>query len=179
MQPENHDPVYYADALISLGQACNALHILEEDILKVMELLRSHPEMRRFITSDRITAKGKTNAIEEILEGQVHETLIHFLAILSSQGQLANVDDITRQFLDRSSALREHASGDIHTSVALLPGRLELIQDEVGRILGKRVRLRHSIVPGILGGIYVRVGDFVIDGTIDRQLDDIRKQLLR
>ena len=64
------------------------------------------------------------------------------------------------------------------TARPLTPERTALIEKETGRLLGRTVSLRVRVDPKLLGGLYVRVGDFVIDGTVDTQLDALRKKPL-
>ena len=178
MQPEKNESSLYAHALIVMGQASNALSKIETDMLDVLEMLKSNAKIKQFLSDPSVKPEGKSNAIEEIMQGKIHPILIHFLVILLSQNQLRKLESISTAFFREASKLREQISGDIHTAVPLSSEKLEKIEKEVGAILDKKVHLRHSVVPGILGGIYVRVGDFVIDGTIEYQLEEIRRQLM-
>jgi len=177
MQQGSHDPSQYADALIAMGQACNALPQIENDMLEALELLQSNAEMQQFLANPSVMQEGKTNALLKILQGRLHPVLVHFLAMLLTQHQLRAIKTIASSFFKQASELREQVSGDINTAVPISAERLAEIEEEVGSSLGKQVHLRHSIAPGILGGIYIKVGDFVIDGTVEHQLDTIRRQL--
>jgi len=52
------------------------------------------------------------------------------------------------------------------------------IEHEAGLLLGKEVHLRIRVDTDILGGLFIQVGDFVLDGTIDRLLEDIQQNLI-
>ncbi|MBC8453643.1 ATP synthase F1 subunit delta [PVC group bacterium] len=177
MQPEKNESSLYAHALIVMGQACNALSQIEADMLDMLEMLKTNAEIKQFLSDPFVKPEGKSSALEEILKDKIHPILIHFLIILLSQNQLRKLETISTAFFHEASKLREQISGDIHTGVPLSAEKLKKIEKEVGAILDKKVHLRHSVAPGILGGVYVKVGDFVIDGTIEYQLEEIRRQL--
>jgi F-type H+-transporting ATPase subunit delta len=61
--------------------------------------------------------------------------------------------------------------------VELPAGKVAAIEAEVDRIMNRKVHLLPRVDPGMLGGVLVRVGSFVLDGTVDSRLEKFRRSL--
>ena len=68
--------------------------------------------------------------------------------------------------------------GEMQYQVLFDPDRLAAIEQEISRIIGKPVTLRVKINPNQLGGLYVRVGNFIIDDTIENRLAKMTRQMV-
>jgi ATP synthase F1 delta subunit len=168
----------YADALVALGEAAGVLGRLEDDVGRVLELLKQQPDIPRFLRDPAIRLEGKQTALAELLHGKIQPVLLHFLSLLLEQGAFAKFDRIAERFFGRLSELREETAGELVTAAPLPPGKTEAIEQAAGRMLGRDLHIRVRVDPTLLGGMRLKVGDFIVDGTIDRQLDLIRKSLL-
>ncbi len=167
----------YADALIALSEAAGVSAEVEADLLELSEFLRGQEALREFLASAHVGEEGKDRALFQVLDRRVHPLLTHYVLMLRSLGHLGHLPAIAERFFSRLSGARRQATGEIVTAVPLSPEKLAAITREVGRTLGKDVRLQPRIASGIVGGILVKVGDVIIDGTLEAQLDDIRRQL--
>jgi len=150
---------------------------IEENLTDALTLLEKNEEVRKFLRTPHVAEKGKRRAVEQILRGKVHPALLYFLLTLIEQNELPLLKGVAAIFFEKASLLRKKIAGELVSSRPLSGEKVEAIEQEVGRIVGRHVHLRVRLDPGILGGIAVQVGDFVLDGTIDHQLEDIRQAL--
>jgi F-type H+-transporting ATPase subunit delta len=98
--------------------------------------------------------------------------------MLQETGHLALLPEIVDEFYAQLSSLKQKAVGDLVISQPLDPDRLAAIEQEISRIIGKPVKLRVKINPNQLGGLYVRVGNFIIDDTIENRLAKMTRQMV-
>jgi F-type H+-transporting ATPase subunit delta len=169
----------YAEALLRLGEASGCLADLERQLPDARDLLARNAEVRRFLADPGVEAEGKRRAIERLLAGEPpHPALIPFLQILLAAGRLARLPAIVDAFLAGAAGLRQESLGELLSAVAVPDDRRAAIEREVSRILGKPVRLQPRVDPALLGGHQVRVGDFLLDFTVDHRLEQIRRGLL-
>jgi len=169
---------HYADALIALGRAAGALQTIEHDVIHLLDFVREHEDLQRFLDSETVANEGKRRAIHEILKRHTHPVLVDFLIMLVSAGDLPLLHGISERFLEKAAEVHACVSGEVQVAKPLSDTHLAEIEAEVGRILDKQVSLRPRVMPGILGGVLVKVGDFILDGTLERQLNDAKRQLL-
>ncbi len=167
----------YALGLIHLAEACRALPRVEAELIAVQEALGERADWRRFMQDPQVTAEGKRHAVECLVGEQAHPVVIHFLCLLIEEKATQALDEIIAAFFREVADQREQISGELSTPVPISDARLALIAREAGRVIGKRVSLRVRTDRSILGGVRLKVGDFVMDGTLDHHLDRLRRRL--
>ena len=168
----------YADALLALAEAVDAVPQVAADIDRAVALVEEDERVRRFLRDPLVRGEGKREALEEIFAGHVHHALVEFLRILQQEGRLDSLRDIAGLFFKKVSAQQDSASGELVSAAPLPDDLVREIEGQMSRVLGKQVQLHVKVDNQLLGGVLVRVGDFVVDGTVDRQLETMRRQLL-
>ena len=133
---------------------------------------------RVVLEAPRVTRNTKPELLRRALTNVAPESFIRFLAAVVKRGRQGLIGAIARQYL----ALLDIKFGRVHASVVVAREADLALQDEIGKrleaVLGQEVipHLRHD--PAILGGIVVRVGDRVMDGSLRRRLKVLRKAML-
>jgi len=178
MQAEKNKINHYADALIAIAKANDSLSIIENEFTYLLDFLNESEQLQRFLASAEIASQGKRQALREILADSINPLLLDFITMLLTAGDLTLLKPISETFFSKASKENKNVSGEIHSAKEISESRVSEIEKEVGRILNKKVNLRLRIMPSILGGMLIKVGDFIIDGTVDRQLEDAKRQLL-
>src|SRR5262249_3043314 len=79
-------------------------------------------------------------------------------------------------------ALRREARGELHgvveTALPLQPDQLQSIEQAAGRAFGKTVKLVVRQTPALLGGLRIRIGNTLWDGSVKAQLQELERQLM-
>jgi len=168
----------YAEALVELAERHEGLDVFGEGIEAVSRLVNENPEIRRFLETPRIDAARKKEVLRRAFEGEVPKQLLNFLLV---------VIDKRRQRLLRSIARHYHELVDekqnrVHVDVTLARAADDAIREELGHrltgLLGKTAVPHVRVDPAILGGIVVRTGDTIYDGSLRRRMERMRQQLL-
>ncbi len=178
MNPANDKADVYARALHGIAEANRCTEALSADLGHLVDFIRKTPSVRQFLSADDVTAPGKQNALLELLGGQLHPLLVPFILLLAAAGDIELLKPLATAFAATAAGETQTATGEIHSAVALSPEKLAAIEGEVSRTLNRKVRLQPHVMNNILGGIRVKVGDTVIDGTLDTQLEEARRLLL-
>jgi F-type H+-transporting ATPase subunit delta len=178
MTPASHKAENYARALHGIAEANHCIEAISADLGHLVDFIQKTPSVRQFLASDDVTAPGKQNALAELLGGQLHPLLVPFTLLLAAAGDIDLLAPLATAFATTAAGAAQTATGEVHSTVALSPEKLAAIEAEVGRTLNRPVRLQPHVMNNILGGIRVKVGDTVIDGTLDTQLEEARRHLL-
>lgn len=168
----------YAEALLALGQKTGEDETYGRAFETFVALLGSDPRVRDFLGSPKIDVAAKKDALARALEDHVPRLFLNFLLVVLDKRRQRFVPEIAREY----RRLVDERLGRLHVQVTLAhepDERMERdVGAELGRIFDKRVIPHVNVDTKILGGIIVRSGDRVLDGSLRRRLLSLRHQLL-
>lgn len=165
----------YAQAVFELAVEQKDEDHWKEELANMAEVLGDH-EFRSILESPRVEFSDKQEMLREGLEG-LRTKALNLAYLLTSKGQIALLEQISAQY---SSLLDEHR-GIEHVEVAtvlpLAKDELEYLADKLGQATGKRVILEPKVDQSIIGGMVVRWGDKLIDGSVRTRLNKLKREL--
>lgn len=168
----------YAETLFDLALRHEGLDAYAESAAYMSRLLEEDPEVRTFLETPRISTADKKAVMRKALEGAVPQDFLNFVLVVIDKRRQRLLLPIFREF----AALTDEHLGRMHVEVTLarpLPeGADQELTDEVSRLVGRKAIPHVRIKPAILGGIIVRAGDTIYDGSLQRRLASMRKRLL-
>jgi F-type H+-transporting ATPase subunit delta len=168
----------YATALFELGERHSAHDDLAVGLNTLTTLLDADPVIRTFLETPKIEVQRKQQALRKALEGQVVPLVLNFVLVVLRKRRQRLLRDIAREY----GALLDEKMNRVHAQVTLAhepdDATEARISSELSRILGKTVVPHIVVNPDILGGIIVRYGDRVLDGSLRRRLLALRHRLV-
>jgi F-type H+-transporting ATPase subunit delta len=181
-------PSDLADALETLAVlasfeqalAAGTLDEVEDDLFRFARIVEREGELREALEDDWAADDRKRALLDSLLAGKVGPISLRVItaaALVSVRRR--NVHDALEQFSRLAAELRERLNARVTVAVEPTPRQLELLGEGLARVFGKKMGLRVEVDPQILGGVVVRVGDQVLDGSIARRLDIARRGLAR
>ena len=169
----------YAETLIALADRANDRKGWGRLVQDIADAIGGDVTLRRFLGSPRISQSEKSDVLSKAFGDRVPALFLRFLQILVTKRRQMLIPEIAFEYhsiLDQGEE-RVHAS----VTMAQAPGDGEetRIAEQLGRVLGKRVVTHVSVNPAILGGVIVKVGDTVMDGSLRRRLHRLRWTISR
>ncbi|HEY4303353.1 MAG TPA: F0F1 ATP synthase subunit delta [Gemmatimonadaceae bacterium] len=169
----------YAEALLELARRGGGeLRAWTDMIEGIGNAVESDKRLRVFLESPRVSTKQKNDILQRAYGAQMPKTFVRFLQALVRNRRQMLIPGIARAFQD----LVDEAEGRVHASVTVAREAddkdRELIAGELSRAFGKNVVPHYFVNPAILGGVIVRVGDTVLDGSVRRRLQTLRGRML-
>lgn len=169
---------HYAAALAELAAASGRTVPIEQDLSRLVETVRAQPGLAARLAAPALSAEGRAAAIRELFACRIDPLLVHFAALLAGEGEWAAIPDIAGRYFGLKSDRDGRSDGELVAARPITDRQVDEITRMVSTQLGRPVRLRVSVDPALIGGFTVRVGDFVFDGSVDRQLEFARARLL-
>jgi F-type H+-transporting ATPase subunit delta len=171
------EPKHYAAACIELAGDTGCLARIAQDLVLADSVMQME-QVRAFLAIPVVHKEGKCTALKQLLAGRVHPLVIFLVLFLFWTHELAKFPAIAAICLEEIAERTQGVAGEVISAFPISQNVLADIEREAGRLLGKRLKLNVRIDTSILGGIVVKAGDFVLDGTVDHQLESIRQSLL-
>jgi len=169
----------YAGALLELARKANDTAGWGHMLQRVADAIEEDRNLRTFLESPRISAPRKLQMLERAFQDRTPRLFLRFLQQLVHNRRQTLIGDIAREYF----ALLDEAEGRVRAHVTVArqtdDAQLAAISRELSRMLGKQVVPEVYVNPAILGGVIVRVGDRVLDGSARRRLAMLRNRRVR
>ena len=167
----------YAETLFELAERDGGVEAYGKPVAAVAGLMEDR-KVLDFFATPRVSAERKKQALQRALGASVPSMLMRFLLVVIDKGRQRLIPAIMTDFqalLDRHRGIRH-----VEVSVAreLSDGEAEDLAARLSETTGATVIPSVRVRPEIIGGIVIREGDTLYDGSLKRQLDAMRRRLL-
>ncbi len=169
----------YAQALINEAQKQNALEAVTEDIRGIGELLASNKAFLAFTQAVTISDEEQTAALDKIFSGRIHPLTLNAIKSMARRNRFMFLRGLVEAFDVILKKMSGHVEVEVVSSQELRPEVLERVKQAIGKSQAKIADVKVTIDPKLLGGMTVRIGDTLIDGSVATQLGKIKEQLKR
>lgn len=168
----------YAKALFGLTRDQGHLDTVRGDLDSLRGLLEESADFRDFTESPLIPPEQRRDLVRQILGDRAHPQTLHFLLFLDEKERL----DLLREICDMFEALYDEFNGivkvEIISASVLNEAQIAAIEARLQARLDKQIQSTAALDPALLGGFKIRIGDTILDYSIETQLNTLRRRLL-
>lgn len=168
----------YASALFDLASENGSVSAVEGDLEKIGQAIRESDDLAALIRNPQVsrTAAGKAmEAIAPVLG--LSDLTKNFLGVLAGNRRLSALPEIIRAFAAIAAAQRGEATAEITSAHALTETQVELLRQKLEAREGRKVKVRTSVDPDLLGGLVVTIGSKRIDSSIRTRLNSLAQAM--
>lgn len=165
----------YANAIFGLAQAEGELERVEDELLAVSQAIERSTELRSALTDPELPIGKKQSILDELIGGRASSLTGGLVHLMVSQGLASELPAIAKSVVETAAASRDRALAEVRSAVPLGAETIDRLATALGRATGKNVEVKVIVDETVIGGIVVRVGDTVIDGSIARRVDSLRQ----
>ncbi|HEX4148739.1 MAG TPA: ATP synthase F1 subunit delta [Pirellulales bacterium] len=169
----------YARALLGATEAAHQTEaVLGELDSIVADVLDPLPQLDAVLSSGLVAADEKSRLMERAFKGRASDLLLNFLNVVAQHGRLAILRQIRSQARRLYGQMQGRVRVEVRTAAPLdeqLSGR---IAEQLRQLLGAQPQLEQVVDPRLIGGLVLRVGDTVLDGSVATRLAGVREQMI-
>jgi F-type H+-transporting ATPase subunit delta len=174
-----HVGTVYAEALLGAAEKAGRTEALLEEFDSLLaDVLDPFPNLETVLASALISHEEKSGILDRTLGTQASAMLLNFLKVVSRHGRLDCLRAIHRQAHELYDQMRGRVRVRVSTATPLATELARRVGDQLRQLLRVEPILEHFVDPDLIGGIVVRVGDTVYDGSIANQLKNLRQQMM-
>ena len=169
----------YARALINAAKAQGDQvpeTVVEQLNQIVDEYLGGSDSLRAAFASPRISGDEKSRVIDRLFAKDMHPVLVKFLKVMASRDRLGHVDAVRKAACDLHDDMMGRVVASVQTAVPLDDALRGQIIQQLSTTMKREVRLNESVDPDLIGGVVIRVGDRVFDGSVANRLDKMARE---
>ena len=166
----------YSHALFESGREINKLDEFLSQMKGIAAAFKAHKELIEFLNHPNVKADEKKKVLEEVFKGTETE-ILKLLMLLVEHGRIGEIgivyEDLRKAVYDSKGIIMANAI----TAVPMNNEEIEALRDSLSLKHGKKFEIENIIDVDVLGGVYLKIGDEVIDGSVRGQLERMKKEL--
>ena len=164
----------YATALFELARDNKMLDAVGASLASLRRGLAESPELRELTTSPLVTRAQATGAIGATAQAMRLDPLTaNFLGVLAQNRRLGQIGPVIRAFNMLAANHRGETTAEVTSAHPLDDGQVQALRQNLRSRLGRDVAIDLTVDPAILGGLVVKIGSQMIDGSIRTKLNNL------
>lgn len=168
----------YAEAAFQFARERNALPAWSE-MLAYIKTVAADENMARLAADPRVDQARLLGLFLDVCGRQVDAEAANFVRLVIGNRRLGLLADIAAQFEQLKAAAERRVEASVLSAYVLDADQLAGLEQALKRKLGRDVRLSAQVDKSLVGGVVIRAGDLVIDGSVRGRLADLASHLSR
>jgi F-type H+-transporting ATPase subunit delta len=166
-------------SLLAFAERDGSLDDVEDELFRFGRILAAQPRLASLLGDETAPAAGRVALLEEVLAGRTNPVTRRLLeqAVRAPRGR--SLDEIVEELVDRAAARRERSVAYVTAAGPLSAQQEQRLIEVLDRIYQRPISVKVDLDPALLGGLVIRVGDEVIDGSVAARLGQARQWMSR
>jgi|SRR5699024_1153464 len=168
----------YAEALFQLGKEKKTSDVYLEECHVIRDVFQNDERLNTFLTHPGVTAAKKEQFLKDILGG-VSQDVLNTIKLLVARHRTAMIPDVMTAYIHLDNDDKGILQGYVYSARALSDSNIQKLEETFARRFGKNeMQLENIVDPTVIGGIKLRVGNTVYDGSIKTKLHRIERNIV-
>jgi len=170
----------YAKALLSLGQEDGKYMEYGKDLNEFSQFCAANPEFMKVVANQIFSVEERKAVLDSILTKSPFAGLVqNFLRLLLDKNRIGGIQEITNYYSKLTDEISNVTRADIITARPLKKEAGKRLAAALEGLTAKQVKIEVKEDPSLIGGLVVRIGDLVLDGSVKAQLEGLKESLKR
>ncbi|MEV5029731.1 F0F1 ATP synthase subunit delta [Paenibacillus sp. LPE1-1-1.1] len=165
----------YAKALFEVAEKQQVVSEVEEQLKLVVQTLEQDADVQKFLSLPSIDPASKIAVLKTAFGDRVSALVINTLEILITRRRQDVIADVYAAYTKVAGESLGQAHATVYTAHALSDEELVGVAAQFGQITGKTIIAQQIVEPALLGGVQVRIGDRLYDGSLSGKLERLQK----
>ncbi len=168
----------YAMSLFQVAQEKGQLDQMVSDYQLVLSFLKQDPRLGELLHHQRLSMGSKKEIARELWQNRVSRLFLSFVELLIDRHRERFLEAIYDLFASQVRQLRNIVIAEVRTAFPLNQQAERGLIKTLEQLTGKQIELETSLHPELIGGLTVRIGDRIIDGSTTKQLQLLGRRLV-
>ncbi len=167
----------YARALYELAQDKGQVEAVGRELELAVQSLTANRDLRALWEHAEVSARVKVSLVEQTFTGKISDLVKNFVCVIATKRREAYLAQIASEYVALSDEALNRVEVEVRSATPLSPDTLDHLQNRLGNRLGKQIKFVTSIDKDLIGGLVVRVGDVLMDGSVRTRLKRMKDRL--
>ena len=169
----------YAQLLFQVAVKENYINQISSHLHSIRSILQSVPELNQLLITRRVQIQDKIIMLNNILGDKISDIEMDLMVLLLENGHMMLFGEVIKHFDYLQDKDSEVIKVQITSSLRLSDNEVQRISLEIENKIQKKVDVKMKTDTSIVGGIKLRVGNTLIDGSVSNRLQKIRDTLIQ
>lgn len=166
------------DAALDAAEAQGELDDVEDQLFRFGRIVGGDAELSRILSDRTAPAAGKAALLDRLVTGRVSPITAMLVRNHLTGRAVGNAENVVERLSEAASTRRGQSVARVTTAVALTAAQERRLTELLSRLYNRPIGLQVIVDPGVLGGLVIRVGDEVIDGSVAHRLEVAGRRLV-
>ncbi|WP_239615795.1 F0F1 ATP synthase subunit delta [Cohnella mopanensis] len=167
----------YAKALFQLAQQKGLVAETEAQLSLIVNVVESNAEVRAFLSAPNITLDTKRKTLLQAFGAEASPIVLNLVSLLIERGREGELSSVFAAYLQVAGDALGRTDAHVISSQPLNEEEKTKLAQKFGTLVGKTIRVTNTVDPELLGGLTVRIGDTLYDGSLKGKLERLDKAL--
>jgi F-type H+-transporting ATPase subunit delta len=167
----------YARALFDAAVEQKAVEAVLQDLKTAVTSIANEPAFQDLLLHPNVDTSVKEELLQKVFGGKVHELVMGVLILIVKRDRS---DMLTFLLSEYTKIANEHSgktTAIVYSPLPLTEQEAQSVANTFGTVTGKKVEIENVLEPTLIGGIQVRIGDRIYDGSLSGKLSRLQKTL--
>lgn len=169
----------YAQAIFELASVQNKVDDFEHQLETLRQSLKENEQLSDFLYQPRVPAQAKKELVRKMFSEVLNEVVCNFVLLLLDKGRETILPAIVDEYVSIANQARNISEAEVTTALPLTADQKQALIAKITEITGKNIVLKEQLDERIMGGVILKYGDKLIDGSVATQLDNLKSTLLK
>jgi F-type H+-transporting ATPase subunit delta len=168
----------YAEALLELAKRAKDLRGWGTLIQSIADAVERDAKLRLFLETPRVDAATKNGVLRKALADRAPSKFVRFIEAVVTRRRQMLIPEIAHEYMDLVDAAENRLHANVTVAREPDDKTRKLIADRLSKVFNKTVVPHVTVDKRIIGGVVVRVGDTVMDGSVRRKLGALKHRMM-
>ena len=169
----------YAEAFFSIGRETESIDRFQQELQVIVDTINETENLKEYFGHLLIPAKEKKDIAAKIFSGKISSTSLNFLMMVLDKRRQAYLEIILEEYKSMADEVKNVTKAELISAQEVSEAEVKALAEKLSASTGKKVQLEQTVDPSLLGGIKIRIGDQIMDGTIAKKLEMLKTQLMQ
>jgi F-type H+-transporting ATPase subunit delta len=165
----------YADALLAVAAAEDVSDLVEDELFRVAEAVRTDDQLLATLTDRQLPIDRRRQVVEDLLGPTASPITTALISMVVGTGRGGDIPAIVDRAVAKSAAGRNRALARVRSAIELTDDQKTRLAAAIKSSTGTDVEIRVVIDESVLGGLVTEIGDDVIDGSVRRRMTQLKE----
>jgi len=167
----------YAKALLEAARDRGIIAGVAEELRTVAAAVETNADFKNIWENPSFSAAVKKQIVSNVLAGKVSDIVLNTIQLMVDKGRESLLGSLAGLYADFANEALGQAQAQVYSAKPLSEGELKDVAETFGKVTGKTIVAQNIVNPDLLGGLQVRIGDRLYDGSLSGKLNRLGKTL--